>query len=1068
MRCLRVAVRIAAGWTLVVGVLVLVGWGLRLPALSQPTPLLAPMKPLTAVGFTMSGTALLLLAPVQAGTIRRRAGQLLGLAVAVLNAAVLTEYVTGHLLWIDNLFLAALPHYPSAGRPAPHTALTMLAAGLTLALLDIDQRGGYRPATALTAASVVLALGASLSYLYGVPYLRGAGPNSAPIAPHTALTLLVLAIGILIARPDRPLLRAYNSIGRRGRLSPAVLLLSILISLLSPLGTLAAGLTSPALTVTITTAASVAILLLVVSATVRGLDRAHAAQQESVAALREEQDFTAALLSWMQEGVVVFEADWQVRDANPRWCEMYGGTREQLVGCRPPYPWWPADQYTEMAELLTQTAVTPLPTSEYLMRRTDGSPLWVLGSLAAVRDSHGTVRAYVAVCSDVTRMKLADTKFRALLESAPDATVCVDPSGAITMINSRAEHLFGYPRASLLGQHAEILVAEWDRGHHPELQSNWLADPNFQPQTESLELICRRHDGTEFPAEISLAAIDTDDGVLVSGAIRDVTERKRNEDALRFQQEQTAAIIATATDPFVSIDQNDLVTEWNASAEKVFGWSREEIVGRPLTDTIIPPESAEAHRLGLRRVVEGGSSYLLNNRIEVTARGRDGHQIPIELSVWQGISQEGKQFHAFIHDITERLHLQTEREHAQALAQREEYERRLHQAKRLESLGQLAGGVAHDFNNLLAVIVNYLDFVAEEVGVAGRDEPDRWKATQEDIAQIQRATERAIRLTRQLLTLGRRNIAQPQVINLNELVADVQEFLRRTIGEHVELVTRQSPDLWPVVVDPGQIEQVLVNLAVNARDAMPGGGTLSIDTANVTADEQYTAGHPGHPAGRFVRLRVSDTGSGMPQDVVDRAFEPFFTTKPDGAGTGLGLATVYGILTQAGGHATIYSEPGLGTTVNALLPATDRDLTPESGQLALAVPAALSAAGRTVLLVEDEDPLREVTRRILIRNGFRVIAASNGTEAIQLAEQETDEIDLLLTDVVMPNMFGKAVASEIRARRPAVRVLFMSGYAQPVLASQGTLEPGVALLEKPFSEDALLCRIREVLDGNGH
>jgi PAS domain S-box-containing protein len=496
----------------------------------------------------------------------------------------------------------------------------------------------------------------------------------------------------------------------------------------------------------------------------------------------------------------------------------------------------------------------------------------------------------------------------------------------------------------------------------------------------------------------------------------------------------------------------------------VFGWTREQVVGRPLTDTIVPPESAEEHRRGLCRVVGGGPSHLLGKRVEATARHRDGHEIPVELAVWQDRSQHVKHFHALIHDITERLHLEAERARTDALARREEYERRLHQAQRLESLGQLAGGVAHDFNNLLAVIVNYLSLVAEEVNAAVKQDPDRWRTTCEDIAQVQQATDRATRLARQLLTLGRRDIAKPEMINLNELVAEMEELLHRTLGEQVELVTRTTADLWPTAADRSQLGQILVNLAVNARDAMPDGGTLSISTGNVVADEQYTASHPGHPVGRFVRVQVSDTGTGMSAEVADRAFEPFFTTKPNGAG--LGLGTVYGILTRAGGHATICSEPGCGTTVNVLLPVTEwassqRPPKPK----APAEPMLPGAGGRTVLLVEDEGALREVTRRILTRNGFRVIAAGDGAEAIQRAEQE-DEIHLLLTDVVMPKMFGKAVASEIRARRPGIRVLFMSGYAQPVLASEGTLEPGVTLLEKPFSEETLLDRVHAVLDSD--
>ncbi|MFC7530065.1 ATP-binding protein [Actinoplanes sp. GCM10030250] len=284
----------------------------------------------------------------------------------------------------------------------------------------------------------------------------------------------------------------------------------------------------------------------------------------------------------------------------------------------------------------------------------------------------------------------------------------------------------------------------------------------------------------------------------------------------------------------------------------------------------------------------------------------------------------------------------------------------------------------------------------------------------------------------------------------------------RRLGEHIQLHTTLADDLWRVLADPGQLEQVLVNLAVNARDAMPDGGTLSIDTTNITLDGTTTTGRgPALPAGRHVKLRVSDTGTGIPAHIVERVFEPFFTTKPKGEGSGLGLATVYGIITQAGGHVEITSAPGVGTAFTVLLPATDQQ------PAAVTLPAAATtrgSGGETILVVEDEEALREVTRRILDRNGYHVLTAPNGPEALNTAEHATGPIHLLLTDVIMPQMLGKELATTIRELYPATRVLYMSGYAQPVLATQGTLDPGVTLVEKPFSETTLLDRVRTVLD----
>ena len=385
------------------------------------------------------------------------------------------------------------------------------------------------------------------------------------------------------------------------------------------------------------------------------------------------------------------------------------------------------------------------------------------------------------------------------------------------------------------------------------------------------------------------------------------------------------------------------------------------------------------------------------------------------------------------------------------------------QAQRLESLGQLAGGVAHDFNNLLAVILNYVTFVSEEVAAAaGPDPAPHLEAASADLAQITKAAERAAALTHQLLIFARREVVRPQVIDLDSVITTVEEMLRRTIGEHIELVISPAGDLCPILADPGQLEQVLVNLAVNARDAMPGGGTLTIDTSNITVDADTIAGGSKARPGRNVRLRVSDTGTGMTADVAQHVFEPFFTTKPDGAGTGLGLATVYGILAQADGNIRIYSEPGTGTTVTITLPVTAQAATPT----VTPAPYQRAPKGETVLVVEDEEALREVTRRIFTRNGYQVITAANGPEALDIASRHPGEIHLLVTDVVMPQMLGEEVAEKIRLTKPEIEVIFMSGYARGVLTSQGRLDPNVALVEKPFSEADLLAVAGQVLNGH--
>lgn len=385
------------------------------------------------------------------------------------------------------------------------------------------------------------------------------------------------------------------------------------------------------------------------------------------------------------------------------------------------------------------------------------------------------------------------------------------------------------------------------------------------------------------------------------------------------------------------------------------------------------------------------------------------------------------------------------------------------QTQRLENLGQLAGGIAHDFNNLLAVILNYAAFVAEHLSAADDENwPLRVASARSDLAQVTLAAERAANLTRQLLAFARQEVIRPRVLNLDQVISSVEEMLQLTAGDRVELVTSLAGDLWPVLADPNQLQRVLVNLTVNARDAMPDGGTLTIDTRNVEIDAEAIAGGAIARQGRNVRVRVSDTGTGIAADVIEHVFEPFFTTKGIHGGTGLGLSTVYGILSQAEGQIQVHSEDGAGTTVSITLPVTAE----ENEEMSEPTTFVRIPKGETVLVVEDEDALREVTNRILARHGYHVISAANGPEALDLARSYSGKIHLLVTDVVMPQMLGMEVAEKMKEITPSVEVLFMSGYARPVLASQGRLAPNVALVEKPFSESELLKKVGLALDGH--
>ncbi len=642
----------------------------------------------------------------------------------------------------------------------------------------------------------------------------------------------------------------------------------------------------------------------------------------------------------------------------------------------------------------------------------------------------------------------------ALLDAAPDAIIAVGADGLIRWANAQAEVLFEYPRDELLGQSIDLLVPDAARAAHARNRARYLEDPQPRPMGVGMELTGRRKDGSEFPAEISLSAVETDDGVLVSAAVRDVSDRKRIDAMFR-------GLLEAAPDAMLCVEVDGRIVIANAQAERLFGYSRDELIGASV-EMLVPDSVRGAHPVHREAYFDDPRSRPMGAGVQLAARRKDGSEFPADISLSALETDRGLLVSAAVRDVTDRLKAQAEHEELRAEAERERLELRLQQSQRLESLGQLAGGVAHDFNNLLGVILNYAAFVKEELTTADTQAGTAtWEQTSADVDQIILAADRATLLTRQLLAFARREVVRPQVLDLNEVISDVEQLLLRSLGEHVELDVSLGESIWPVLVDPGKLEQVLVNLAVNARDAMPGGGSLTIDTDNVVADEAYAAKSPDLQLGRYVRLRVSDDGIGMDTEVLAHAFEPFYTTKPSGEGTGLGLATVYGIITQAGGAVQIYSEPGVGTTISVLLPATEEQAAPTRAP-ATAVPIR---SGETILVVEDEDPLREVACRVLTRHGYEVLSASNGPDALELAAS-VERIDLLLSDVIMPQMLGKELATRLTEVRPDLRVVYMSGYAQPVLASSSGLEPGVRLIEKPFTAEALLAKVRAALDGD--
>jgi PAS domain S-box-containing protein len=634
-----------------------------------------------------------------------------------------------------------------------------------------------------------------------------------------------------------------------------------------------------------------------------------------------------------------------------------------------------------------------------------------------------------------TRSGTVNSTFEQLLEATPDAIVGVNDEGRIVLVNSQTEALFGHMREHLLGEEVGVLVPDRFGNLLSRRVEGYFAEPQAPSVGAKLELYGRREDGSEFPAEISLSAIEADEGLVVTAAIRDVTERRAAEK--KFEQ-----FLEFAPDAIVGAMPTGEIVLVNRQAETLFGYARDELIGK-LVESLVPERFREVHPHHRDDYFREPRTRPMGAGVELYAMRKDGTEFPAEISLSSIDTEEGTLATVAVRDVSDRAEGERER----ALLEQ------FHQAQRLESIGQLAGGIAHDFNNILGVIINYAEFVA--------DEQESGSQALHDVEEIRRAAERAAALTRQLLIFSRREVVQPEVLDLRQVVSGLENLLHRALGERVEMEAHFDEDLMSIEADPGQIEQVLVNLAVNARDAMPDGGRLLIEAGNAELDEEYAYMHPDTEPGDYVRLKVSDTGVGMDEKTIQRAFEPFFTTKGKAEGTGLGLATVYGIVTGAGGRIDIYSEPAMGTTVKIHLPAST--VAPSEGE---AQPKERPAGrGEVVLVVEDEPDVRRMAERILAKGGYSVIGTSGGEAALEVCRRADRPIHLLLTDVIMPGMLGTELVAQIKLIRPELGVIFMSGYSHEVLAPGALSEQaGGSFIEKPFSASELLRAVRGLLD----
>ena len=622
--------------------------------------------------------------------------------------------------------------------------------------------------------------------------------------------------------------------------------------------------------------------------------------------------------------------------------------------------------------------------------------------------------------------RTAEEQYRLLFENSPLPMWVVDRETLrFLAVNEAAIAHYGYSREEFLGMNlADVRPA----ADVPALLAalSKLADGLHEKEVWRH----RKKDASVIYVEITTHGLVFAGRPAFLALLNDITDRRRAERALRASEERYRVLMECAEDAIFVIDAGGRIVQANAAAERLLARPRTEILGSEFP-TIAAPEQHEQIRNGIRNTLKGKGMHGEERR----AVRSDGTSVPIEISASAvEVGGEGLVL-AIVRDISEQTSMAEQ----------------LRLSQKMEAVGQLAGGVAHDFNNLLTAILGYSQILAGEL----RESPNHFAAVEE----IRKAGERAAGLTRQLLAFSRKQMLEPRVLDLNEVVRHIQEMLSRLIGEDIQVAIKLDPALGSVRADAGQLQQVIMNLAVNARDAMPRGGRLTIETANVELDDSYAVTHVHVQPGRYVMLAVSDTGMGMDEATKDRIFEPFFTTKEKGRGTGLGLSTVYGIVKQSGGYIWVYTEPGKGTTFKTYLPRLDVP----AEALPHADPSALPSLGtETILVVEDEDAVRALARKTLEARGYRVLEAADGAEAMKVASQES--IALLVTDMVLPGMGGREIAERILEMHPEARVVYTSGYTDDVIVRQGLMDHGSTFLEKPFTPNVLARKVREVLD----
>jgi PAS domain S-box-containing protein len=754
--------------------------------------------------------------------------------------------------------------------------------------------------------------------------------------------------------------------------------------------------------------------------------------------LAERERLFSAAVESSHDAIITESLDGRITGWNPAAERLFGFTAAEAVGQDIDLI-VPSERRSEMRDILSKIGRgEPVEDHETARLRRDGSQVQVSISISPIREPSGAIIGVSKIVRDITEVKKTREALnqeieerRRIFETSQDLILVTDSQGVLVQVSPSSRAILGYAPEEMIGFNSIKFIFSDDLNN----ARDELRAARRRQRTRNFDTRFIHKNGRIVTLSWMGAWSEPVRRYFFIG--RDTTESRQAQQTLRESEQLARGIIDTALDAFIQMTEDGTISDWNPQAENIFGWSRSEALGRRLDELIIPEPQRDAHNAGLQRFLRTGHRKILGRRLEIEALRRDGKEIKVELSITGLRRRDGVVFNGFARDLTDRITAQD----------------RIRQAEKMEALGQLTGGIAHDFNNILTVVTGTIEILADAV----RSEPQLATITR----MIDEAASRGSELTQHLLAFARKQPLQPREVDINTLVIDTAKLLRPTLGEQIEIESVLADESCFATVDPNQLTTAILNLALNARDAMPNGGKLVLETGWANLDESYASANSDVAPGRYALIAVSDTGAGIPAPMLDKVFDPFFTSKGPGKGTGLGLSMVYGFVKQSAGHIKIYSEEGHGTTIRMYLPpavATSR------ADRTVAPPAA-AGGNETILVVEDDRLVRSYVLTQLRSLGYATLDAANAAEALAIV-QAGNQFDLLFTDVIMPGgINGRQLADELQKIKPGLKVLFTSGYTENAIIHHGRLDSGVLLLAKPYRKSEMAVMVRTALAG---